>query len=197
MRAQSGKPASDPRVRQTRAAIVGSFNDMVLAFPFEKIQVADVAIRAGVGRSTFYEHFRNIDDLLAHAAGSILGPLADAVGPEDARPLICHVIEHFGVNVVRARAMLKGPGGEAMSRALAQLIAARLERRVVGAQAPALPVSLAAGLIAGAQLGLIREWLHEPRACKGSAVAESIWRSTGALVRAMGMEWRESGVPHT
>ena len=49
----------DRRVARTRGAIVDSFNHLVRERPYESIQVPDILDEAGVGRSTFYEHFRN------------------------------------------------------------------------------------------------------------------------------------------
>src|SRR5947208_3389919 len=63
----TGKPAKavkgDPRVRRTRDALGDALVALMQEKEFASIRVQDVLDRAGVGRSTFYEHFKDKDDL--------------------------------------------------------------------------------------------------------------------------------------
>ncbi|WP_459545103.1 TetR/AcrR family transcriptional regulator [Nocardia sp. X0981] len=54
----------DRRVRRTRNALHRALIELMLQRPYERITVADVITRADIGRSTFYAHFRDKDDLL-------------------------------------------------------------------------------------------------------------------------------------
>lgn len=53
----------DPRIRRTRDALGDALVALMTERPFESITVQDVLDRAGVGRSTFYVHYRDKDDL--------------------------------------------------------------------------------------------------------------------------------------
>jgi AcrR family transcriptional regulator len=53
----------DLRVRRTRDALGDALIGLMQEKPFESIQVQHVLDRAGVGRSTFYAHYRDKDDL--------------------------------------------------------------------------------------------------------------------------------------
>ena len=55
---------TDARVRRTRDALGDALVALMQEKPFETITVQDVLDRAHVGRSTFYSHYSDKDDLL-------------------------------------------------------------------------------------------------------------------------------------
>ena len=57
-----GRP--DRRVGKTRRALKEALTDLILEQGYESVTVQDVIDRADVGRSTFYAHFLDKDDLL-------------------------------------------------------------------------------------------------------------------------------------
>lgn len=173
----------DPRPDQTRWAIIDSFNQKLLSEPYERIQVDRVAGDAGVGRSTFYDHFRNKDEVLRHAAAHPLGKLADAVLEEPGLEALRWVLEHFWENRAMARRMLSGDTAATLHDTLGALIRERLERR--GAGATRIPPALAAAQIAGAQLGLVRAWVDGEARCDASSLAAAVRASSLALVDAL------------
>src|SRR5687767_2197406 len=54
----------DRRVRRTRRTLQEALTTLILDKSYERITIQDVLDRADVGRSTFYAHFRDKDDLL-------------------------------------------------------------------------------------------------------------------------------------
>jgi AcrR family transcriptional regulator len=58
------KPKIDRRVRRTRDALGDALLALIQEKPFATITVQHVLNRAGIGRSTFYAHYRGKDDLL-------------------------------------------------------------------------------------------------------------------------------------
>lgn len=65
----SGKPPAsrrepDKRIKRTRDRLGDAMIALLLEKPFDSITVQDVLDRAEVGRSTFYTHFKDKDDLL-------------------------------------------------------------------------------------------------------------------------------------
>jgi AcrR family transcriptional regulator len=54
----------DPRGARTRARLGMAFVQLIHEKPMEEVTVQDVLDRASVGRSTFYLHFRDKNDLL-------------------------------------------------------------------------------------------------------------------------------------
>lgn len=54
----------DRRVRRTRAQLHRALIELMLERDYARISVRDILDRADIGRSTFYTHFRDKDDLL-------------------------------------------------------------------------------------------------------------------------------------
>lgn len=143
----------------TQSWIVTAFNRMVMSEPFEQLGVVDIAKRAGVGRSTFYEHFRDKNELFRQAVTPVLAPLAEsAVGLGDPAR-VRWVLEHIAANRPRCRAMLDSPARSEIEHALAELILERLAP--VDGNPPSARDRLDAARLAGAHIALLRAWLDE------------------------------------
>lgn len=92
---------TDARVRRTRDALGDALVALMQEKPFEAITVQDVLDRAKVGRSTFYSHYSDKDDLLMSDAEeffesismilSVSGDKSDRVFP--VREFFSHIIE--------------------------------------------------------------------------------------------------------
>ena len=144
---------------------------------------------AGVGRSTFYEHFRNKDDVLRHSASNILAILANAVTDEDNFCRVRMVVDHILDQKTIAKPLLAGPGGVALTVELAKLIEARLATRVVGDCAePVVPMQFVSRQVAEAQMALLRSWLDDSARCSATDLATAICRSSRGLVNSLECE---------
>ena len=60
----NGKRKPDERAQRTRDRLGSAFVALIHEKPIESVTVQNVLDRASVGRSTFYLHFRDINDLL-------------------------------------------------------------------------------------------------------------------------------------
>lgn len=69
----------DARVRKSRDALGDALVALMREKAFDEITVQDVLDRAGVSRSTFYQHFRDKDDLFDSDAGEFFEQLANAL----------------------------------------------------------------------------------------------------------------------
>lgn len=54
----------DRRVARTRSAIVNALTEVAREKPLSEVTITELADRAAVGRSTFYDHFESIESLL-------------------------------------------------------------------------------------------------------------------------------------
>ena len=70
---------TDARVRRTRDALGDALVALMQEKPFDTITVQDVLDRAKVGRSTFYSHFSDKDDLLMSDAEEFFESIAMAL----------------------------------------------------------------------------------------------------------------------
>lgn len=143
----------DRRVQRTRMAIFEAFRGLVLSRNYDGIKTAEIIDAAGVGRSTFYEHFNNKDDVLLTSVEPLFGPLAKIpVGAaEEAR--VNFVIEHFWEQRRFARIIFRDSLYEKLARKLAHMIEAEMEMKAC-AERRLQSVSAASSM-----LGVIRAWL--------------------------------------
>lgn len=155
------------RAASTGSWIVAAFNRLVLSQRYESLSVNELSRRAGVGRSTFYEHFKDKDHVLRHALLPILTPLADAAAGNPDPRRVQSVLEHVAENRARTLEMLTGPAREQIEHALTQLI---LERTIATPTesapnpdpVPTPAEELEAAHRAGAQIATILAWLRQP-----------------------------------
>jgi len=75
------KPSPDRRVRRTRGLLHGALASLIHEKPYDDIVVKEILARADVGRSTFYAHFRDKDELLAEGIRDLLREAGSAAPP--------------------------------------------------------------------------------------------------------------------
>jgi len=176
---------TDRRTERTRQALLAAFRALVLDQPYEALAVGDIVDRANVGRSTFYEHFESKDALLSASVSGPFRTLADLVGATDMPPALVGTMAHFRENQRVTRALLAGPSRPVLTRCLAGLIEIALAEFGRGGPAPIIPEALAALHLAGGQLTLIEHWLAAQHACPAGDLAEALFASTTAAVKAL------------
>lgn len=169
----------DSRARRTRAAVLGAFNHLFLDRRRRQIRAADLISEAGVGRSTFYEHYSSPDEVLLEALRHPFAALADTATGQGDPAATLWLAEHFWENRQRGRALFDNARmRDRVSRLLAGIIAERLE----GADL-ILPRDLAAAQLAEAALAPLRAWIGGEAPATAAVMAEGLCR-TGAALRA-------------
>src|SRR5215469_6675860 len=78
-RKSGSAPTGDRRVRRTQATLQRALIDLVGERDLSQITVADVADRADVSRSTFYDHYRDVHELAEAACTSMLDDMFRSV----------------------------------------------------------------------------------------------------------------------
>jgi AcrR family transcriptional regulator len=170
------------QARKTCAALHQAFRELFLTRGYDSIRVADILRRADVGRSTFYEHFRNKDDLFRQSVAPIATVLASAVAEDNDPKAITHVLEHFREIGRIARNFLNSPSYRQIVGVVAELI----EQRVGSSNEHAgIPRSLFALQLAEAEMGMIRAWLADGAACPASTMTGLLKRGMRSLCRAL------------
>lgn len=157
----------DPRTGRTREAVLAAFRALALGRRYDAIRVTDLIAEAGIGRATFYEHFRGKDDVLLAAMEPILQPMARAAL---GRPVEAHLratLDHVWQQRMVARIILDSSSGRKLQHHLAGLIAAGLNHGPV-------PVALPATAIAAAQFAMLRLWLGGTAPCTAQALARQM-----------------------
>src|SRR5437588_12521152 len=70
-----GTQLQDRRVQKTQKLLREALFSLIREKNYDSIVVKDILDRANVGRSTFYMHFRDKDDLLASSICDLLGTI--------------------------------------------------------------------------------------------------------------------------
>ena len=172
----------DRRARRTREAVLGAFNQLFQQRRRRAIRAADLIAEAGVGRSTFYDHYSSPDEVLLEALRAPFATLADTAAGQGDPAATRWLVEHFWENRARARELFDNVRmRDRVSRLLAEMVAERLE----GAEL-ALPVELAAAQLAEAALAPLRAWVRGEAPAPAAAMAEGLCRAGRALREALG-----------
>jgi AcrR family transcriptional regulator len=176
---------NDRRVERTREALFGAFYGLVVSMSYDQLKVEDILRRAGVGRSTFYEHFSSKDELLAASVRTPFATLADAVRERDNTADLAMILEHFWEHRAVAPSLFRGPAHQVCVGALQALIEERFKLDRVGSPHPLiLPPPLAALQIAEALLAPITAWVLGESSCTSQVLAQALRRTARAMLEA-------------
>lgn len=156
-----GEP--DPRPARTREAILRAFVQLVFDRRYDAIRITDLIAAAGVGRSTFYEHFPGKDAVLAAAVEPILQTLASAALNRASDVQVRAMLDHVWQQRSFARRLLDGRTGRKLQDRLAAMIAAR--------RTPHGEAAIAANGAAAAQLTMLRLWVGGAISCPAHTLA--------------------------
>jgi AcrR family transcriptional regulator len=158
---------TDERARRTRARLGSAFVALIHEKPIEEVTVQNVLDRALVGRSTFYLHFRDKNDLLLSQLEIFLETMSTALSVQrevsDRIVPVAEMFEHIE-NQRELYRILANAGRLQDFFDLAEGYFARgIERRLRENQRPpAIPQGECAArafALAGSLLSLLRWWL--------------------------------------
>lgn len=168
----------DRRVQRTHQLLRQAFISLILERGYHAVTIRDVVKRAGVGRSTFYIHFGDLEELMrSHGDGQglrrFMGPGANTEPFAFSRPFL----EHANRQRRLWRALLGNKGGEALRKhfkeELIEIVREDLAR-IAGRQRPEL-AEATARYIAGAFAELVFWWL-DSRSNLPPAEVDNIFR---------------------
>jgi AcrR family transcriptional regulator len=102
-KASAPHPKTDRRILRTRDALGDSLTALMQEKNFDEITVQDVLDRAGVGRSTFYVHYRDKDDLFLSDVEDFLELCSTALTRHGASPKRLLPVREFFTHIRDAR----------------------------------------------------------------------------------------------
>jgi AcrR family transcriptional regulator len=166
---------TDRREEKTRQALHQSFFKIVQQRDYQTIKIADIIDPVEVGRSTFYEHFRNKDALLASSLQGPFEALLTAISEQAQPARLTSILQHFWENRVLARSLLAGPMRRHTAVVLAHMIEQQFKTNGLHKSSrQLLPSKLAASAIANALLSPVASWLSGEAACSVEKMATAL-----------------------
>ncbi|WP_067900674.1 TetR/AcrR family transcriptional regulator [Nocardia vaccinii] len=118
----------DRRIRRTRELLHRALIELMLERGYARVTVQDIIDRADVGRSTFYAHFRDKDDLLVVSSTEYLRRAVAGATPATGSPLApAHTMLRLAADHPELYRALIGPRSPAvLIRATQQMVAKTL-----------------------------------------------------------------------
>jgi AcrR family transcriptional regulator len=187
----------DRRVRRTRELLRNALTTLILEKGYERVAVQDICDRADVGRSTFYAHFQDKEELLLSGIDDLQEDLRQAFADHEqqtaARPTgsgswaALAVIEHLAD--YRAVSSMLGRRGSAVAiarlrRILSELLRDHLQVQLDPTTSTRVPMEVAVEFAVASLLGLIDWWLDHDRPYPPEQLEEMYRRLTEPGIRA-------------
>jgi AcrR family transcriptional regulator len=174
----------DRRIQKTQALLHEALGSLIREKPYDEIVVKEILDRANVGRSTFYMHFRDKDELLASGIHEILRTVhADefpASGKKHERiirfslPVFEHIHRHRQAGAAGMGARGRAVIHQHLQKILAGLIAGDVGKALHGRRKTAsqLPAELLVEYIASTFVLVLNWWVESDSPLKPSEANE-------------------------
>lgn len=159
---------TDRRSKRTQQLIGNALVELMLEKRYDTITVQDILDRADIGRSTFYAHYTDKEDLLMSQIGRVIRQLHEytaTMGHTSAALLpslefFRHVREHRRL----IHAFVWGRGGELLMKDFQAQVSNIVEQNlqsVMGSEIIcSLPLPVVANFVAGTLLMLLKWWFE-------------------------------------
>jgi AcrR family transcriptional regulator len=158
----------DRRVARSRRALKEALTDLILERGYESVTVQDVIDRADVGRSTFYAHFLDKDDLLMAILADLEMPAPTPASWQADDPAFGWTLElfrHFGSGTRLFKAVSSSQSGALARREttvrLERLVQAELSRLQAARKLDAFKIEIVVRFLVGTFIGFMDWWMRE------------------------------------
>jgi AcrR family transcriptional regulator len=155
----------DRRSQRTRRLLSEALIELIREKGYNTITVSDIIDRANVGRSTFYGHYRDKDDLLVGELDRLIDVL-DRHIPDESReenlffPSL-GLFQHVGEEYELYKALVWGSGVDLLFKHVQKSLSQKIEQSLQGSGREFnVPIPILANFIAGSFLTLLRWWLE-------------------------------------
>ena len=175
----------DPRIARTRRSLQQALLELARTRDLDEVTIADIAERARVNRSSFYQHYSEKDTLLADAIeaalfedGASLPPLTELYDCEPPTALVAY-LAHFEANAAVYQRVFGEHGSPAVLARIRDRVMDLARGGIEHSDTHAfdgMPVDVAAAGITGSVMAVLGAWITmEPRPTAETA-ASWIWR---------------------
>ncbi|WP_437656817.1 TetR/AcrR family transcriptional regulator [Sorangium sp. So ce1182] len=184
-RTRAAGKIADRRVQKSRKLLSDALVSLILEKGYDEVSIQDIIDRANVGRSTFYSHYENKEQLLLFGHEHLRALyLRDAGRPLDFLPFYRHLAEMHEL----VRKLLSAEKSErVLTRSLEDILQGSICRLYAPRMAPeeGALFMLRSEAAAAALVRLMTSWVHKGMPCSPERMAEE---STALLQRVLADE---------
>jgi AcrR family transcriptional regulator len=182
---------SDRRVQRTRRALREALVALMLEKGWDSMSVQDICDRADVGRSTFYTHFADKEELLVGGFHDlremIRAGLARTAASDAPLGFARGMIDHAHENQRLFKALVGKRSGLLVLRRFRDLVVTLVREDLARLREPAAPTTEATvHFVAGAFLELLTWWLDARSSLEPSDVERLFLRMASQAIQATG-----------
>ena len=164
----------DRRVQRTRQLLNRALMELVVEKGYEAVTVQDIIDRANIGRSTFYAHYQDKEDLLLSGIDEVVHSLiwgGEAVSNDEQKegttPRILSteiIFQHAKEEFQLHKAIFGGRGMDVMHKEIQKHLCSHIEEQInkllLDGKSPPVALSVISNYLAGALLTLLVWWLE-------------------------------------
>lgn len=157
------KDKHDRRSQRTRNLLSAAFVQLLREKGYSAITVGDIIERANIGRSTFYSHYRDKDDLFVNELDRVIEVLDNRIPTQKELPFFpsLGLFRHIGEEYELYKALVWTPGIDLLIKHLQTSLTHRIEQELQQTGSDfEIPVPVLANFIAGSFLTLLKWWLE-------------------------------------
>lgn len=176
----------DRRVQRTRKLLIDSLMALIAEQSYESITVQDIIDRANLGRSTFYLHYQDKEDLMQSSIEGVVSKLIHGIENSSnidkeswnpahilsTLPIFRHAQEQHRFH----KAMVGGRGIEVLTTEIQRLLSGHIQEQInlllSDGRVPAIPPPVLAQYLSGALLTLLFWWLDNNMPCSPERMDE-------------------------
>lgn len=156
--------STDRRSQRSRQLLIEALAELMHSKRYSAISVQEITDRANVGRSTFYAHFTDKDDLLVQGVRQMVGSLDHSIpGPRNTLAPSLGLFHHLAEGRDLKLSMAHGRHLSLFFDALQTELAAMFVERMTPRLPPTptmVPVPLLAAMVAGMLISAVRSWIE-------------------------------------
>jgi AcrR family transcriptional regulator len=179
----------DPRVIRTRRQLREALVASILERGWDAVNVKDVCERAEIGRSTFYVHFADKEELLLSGFDELHAALdRERLAVERPFAFVRPLVAHAKDNVRLFRALIGRRSGQAVQRRFYEVVTGLIEADLVRVGIEASHVRWTARYIGGGFVELLMAWLDRPAALDIATLVAMFDRFTRGVLRSAGVK---------
>jgi AcrR family transcriptional regulator len=173
-------------VQRSRERLFDALVALVLERGWDKVNVRDVCVRAGVGRSTFYVHFADKEELLVGGLDLVRDAMEGRGRGTPERPFgfVHELIDHADGSRRMFRAVIGKKSGLAVQRRFREIVLELILEELPAHRVPTAQLQPTARFLAGALVELLIWWVEARGPLAASDVEDVFARLSKPVLQA-------------